>query len=207
MRSLFTAVAALLALPAAASTWKIDPAHSVATFSVRHMMVSNVRGEFGKMSGVVQQDDKDLTKSSVEVTVDTTTINTREPKRDAHLKSPDFFEVEKYPTMTFKSTRITKVDESHLKVAGNLTLHGVTKPVVFDAEVTPETPAMGKTVRGVTATTKLNRKDFGLNWNKTIEAGGVLVGDEVVVNVEFELHKEGPGSAAAKDAPPSAAAK
>src|SRR5512132_1873373 len=197
MRSLFT-VAALLALPAAASTWKIDPAHSVATFSVRHMMVSNVRGEFGKMSGVVQQDDKDLTKSSVEVTVDTTTINTREPKRDAHLKSPDFFDAEKYPTMTFKSTRITKVDESHLKVAGNLTLHGVTKPVVFDAEMTPETPAMGKTVGGVTATTKLNRKDFGLNWNKTIEAGGVLVGDEVVVNVEFELHKEAPGSAAAK---------
>jgi polyisoprenoid-binding protein YceI len=150
------------------------------------------------MSGAVQQDDKDITKSSVEVAVDTTTINTREPKRDTHLKSPDFFEVEKYPTMTFKSTRITKVDESHLKVAGNLTLHGVTKPVVFDAEITPEMAAMGKTVRGVTANTKLNRKDFGLNWNRAIEAGGVLVGDEVVVNVEFELHKESPGSAAAK---------
>lgn len=197
MRTLFTAVA-LLAFPAGASTWTIDPAHSVATFSVRHMMVSNVRGEFGKMSGTVQQDDKDITKSSVEVTVDTTTINTREPKRDTHLKSPDFFEVEKYPTMTFKSTHITKADESHLKVAGNLTLHGVTKPAVFDAEITPETAAMGKTVRGVTATTKLNRKDFGLNWNRAIEAGGVLVGDEVVVNVEFELHKEAPGSAAAK---------
>jgi polyisoprenoid-binding protein YceI len=197
MRSLFL-VAALLALPSAASTWEIDPAHSVATFSVRHMMVSNVRGEFGKMSGVVQQDDKDITKSSVDVTVDTTTINTREPKRDAHLKSPDFFEAEKYPTMTFKSTRITKVDESHLKVAGNLTLHGVTKPVVFDAEITPETAAMGQTVRGVTATTKLNRKDFGLNWNKTIEAGGVLVGDEVTVNVEFELHKKAASTAATK---------
>ena len=197
MRSLFL-VAALLALPSAASTWEIDPAHSVATFSVRHMMVSNVRGEFGKMSGVVQQDDKDITKSSVDVTVDTTTINTREPKRDAHLKSADFFEAEKYPTMTFKSTRITKVDESHLKVAGNLTLHGVTKPVVFDAEITPETVAMGTTVRGVAATTKLNRKDFGLNWNKTIEAGGVLVGDEVVVNVEFELHKKAASTAATK---------
>jgi polyisoprenoid-binding protein YceI len=197
MRSLFL-VAALLALPSAASTWEIDPAHSVATFSVRHMMVSNVRGEFGKMSGVVQQDDKDITKSSVDVTVDTTTINTREPKRDAHLKSADFFEADKYPTMTFKSTRITKVDESHLKVAGNLTLHGVTKPAVFDAEITPETAAMGKTVRGVTATTKLNRKDFGLNWNKAIEAGGVLVGDDVAVNVEFELHKKAPSTAATK---------
>jgi polyisoprenoid-binding protein YceI len=148
------------------------------------------------MSGTVQQDDKDITKSSIEVSVDTTTINTREPKRDNHLKSADFFEVEKYPTMTFKSSRITKVDPTHLKVEGNLTLHGVTKPVVFDAEITPETPAMGKTVRGVTATTKLNRKDFGLNWNRTIEAGGVLVGDDVVVNVEFELHKDASTTAA-----------
>ena len=191
----------LLSLPAAASTWEADPAHSVSAFSVRHMMVSNVKGDFGKTTATIQQDDKDITKSTVEVTVDTTTIDTRQPNRDTHLKSADFFDVEKFPTMTFKSTKITKGEGNKLKVEGNLTLHGVTKPVVFDAEVTPEitTPASGnkpaETRKGASATTKLNRKDYGLNWNKSLEAGGVLVGDEVIVNVELELVKK---SAAAK---------
>ena len=195
MRSLIAAVL-LLSLPAAASTWEGDPAHTTSTFSVRHMMVTNVRGEFGKTTATVQQDDKDITKSTVEVTIDTTTIDTRQPKRDAHLKSPDFFDVEKFPTMTFKSTKITKGEGSKLKVEGNLTLHGVTKPVIFDVDVTPEITNRGQTHKGVTANTKINRKDFGLNWNQTLETGGVLVGDDVQITIEAELHK--------KDAPTAA---
>ncbi len=194
MRS-FVALAALVALPAAASTWDIDPAHTESSFVVRHMMVSNVRGQFGKTTGVVQQDDKDVTKSSAQITIDTTTIDTREPKRDAHLKSPDFFDVEKFPTITFKSTKIVKGEGNTLKVTGDLTIHGVTKPVVLNVEHTPETLAGGKIRRGFTATTKINRKDYGLMWNKTIEAGGVLVGDDVTITVEGELIKQGPPSA------------
>jgi polyisoprenoid-binding protein YceI len=195
MRS-FVALAALVALPAAASTWDVDPAHTESSFVVKHMMVSNVRGQFGKTTGVIQQDDKDVTKSKAEITIDATTIDTRVDKRDAHLKSPDFFDVEKFPTITFKSTKITKGEGNNLKVDGDLTMHGVTKPVVLKVEYTPETLAGGKTLRGVTATTKVNRKDFGLNWNKTIEAGGVVVGDEVVITVEMELIKQGTPTAA-----------
>jgi len=195
VRSLLAA-ALLLSLPAAASTWEGDPAHTTSTFSVRHMMVTNVRGEFGKTTATVHQDDQDITKSTVEVTVDTTTIDTRQEKRDAHLKSPDFFDVAKYPTMTFKSTKITKGEGSKLKVEGNLTLHGVTKPVVFDVDVTPEVTNRGQTHKGVTASTKINRKDYGLNWNQTLEAGGVLVGDEVSIQVDMELKKVNPAPAA-----------
>ena len=190
MRS-FVALAALVALPAAASTWDIDPNHTESSFVVKHLMVSNVRGQFGKTTGTVQQDDKDITKSKAEITIDATTINTRVEKRDAHLKSPDFFDVEKFPTITFKSTKITKGEGNALKAEGDLTIHGVTKPVVLNVEYTPETLAGGKMIRGLTATTKVNRKDFGLNWNKTIEAGGVMVGDEVTITVEAELHKQG----------------
>jgi polyisoprenoid-binding protein YceI len=195
MRSI-VALAALVALPAAASTWDVDPAHTESSFLVKHMMVSNVRGQFGKTTGVIQQDDKDVTKSKAEINIDATTIDTRVDKRDAHLKSPDFFDVEKFPTITFKSTKITKGEGNNLKVDGDLTMHGVTKPVVLKVEYTPETLAGGKTLRGVTATTKVNRKDFGLNWNKTIEAGGVVVGDEVVITVEMELIKQGTPTAA-----------
>ena len=195
MRS-FVALAALVALPAAASTWDIDPNHTESSFVVKHLMVSNVRGQFGKTTGTVQQDDKDITKSKAEITIDATTINTRVEKRDAHLKSPDFFDVEKFPTITFKSTKITKGEGNALKAEGDLTIHGVTKPVVLNVEYTPETLAGGKMIRGLTATTKVNRKDFGLNWNKTIEAGGVMVGDEVTITVEAELHKQGAPTAA-----------
>lgn len=194
MRS-FVALAALVALPAAASTWDVDPAHTESSFVVRHMMVSNVRGQFGKTTGVIQQDDKDLSKSSAEITIDATTVDTREPKRDAHLRSPDFFDVEKFPTITFKSTKVTKGEGNALKVSGDLTIHGVTKPVVLNLEYTPETLAGGKMRRGLTATTKVNRKDYGLLWNKSIEAGGVIVGDEVTINVEMELIKQGPPTA------------
>jgi polyisoprenoid-binding protein YceI len=189
MRS-FVVLAALVALPAAASTWDVDPNHTESSFVVKHMMVSNVRGQFGKTTGVIQQDDKDITKSKAEITIDATTIDTRVAKRDAHLKSPDFFDVEKFPTITFKSTKVTKGAGNTLKVDGDLTIHGVTKPVVLNVEYTPETLAGGKTLRGLTATTKVNRKDFGLNWNKAIEAGGLMVGDEVSITVEMELDKQ-----------------
>jgi polyisoprenoid-binding protein YceI len=195
MRSL-VALATLVALPAAASTWEIDPNHTESSFVVKHLMVANVRGQFGKTTGTIQQDDKDITKSKAEITIDASTINTRVEKRDAHLKSPDFFDVAKFPTITFKSTKITKGEGNALKAEGDLTIHGVTKPVVLNVEYTPETLAGGKTVRGLTATTKINRKDFGLNWNRTIEAGGVMVGEEVSITVEAELHRKEPPTAA-----------
>ena len=195
MRS-FVALAALVALPAAASTWEIDPNHTESSFVVKHLMVSNVRGQFGKTTGTIVQDDKDITKSKADLTIDATTVNTRVDKRDAHLKSPDFFDVEKFPTITFKSTKIVKGEGNTLKAEGDLTIHGVTRPVVLNVEYTPETLAGGKTIRGLTATTKINRKDFGLNWNRTIEAGGVMVGEEVAITVEAEIHK--------KDAPTAA---
>jgi len=159
-------------------------------------MVSNVRGQFGKTTGTVTQDDKDVTKSKVEITIDAKTIDTRVDKRDAHLKSPDFFDVEKFPTITFKSTKITKAEGNNVKMEGDLTIHGVTKPVVVNVEQTPDTLAGGKTIRGFTATTKINRKDFGLNWNRTIEAGGVMVGEDVAITVEGELHRKDAASAA-----------
>ncbi len=203
MRVLFTPAAlAVLALSslASASTWEIDPAHSAAQFSVRHMMVSNVRGEFGKMSGWVNLDDKDLGRSTAEATIDTTTISTREPNRDKHLKSADFFDVEKYPAITFKSTSFKKVGPEKYKVAGDLTLHGVTKPIVLDVEAPDAVSKLqGTERRGATATTTLNRKDFGLVWNKPLETGGVTVGEQVVITLDLELMKKpGAGQKAAK---------
>jgi polyisoprenoid-binding protein YceI len=195
MRSL-VALVTLVALPAAASTWEIDPNHTESSFVVKHLMVSNVRGQFGKTTGTVQQDDKDISKSKVEIVIDAKTIDTRVDKRDAHLKSPDFFDVEKFPTITFKSTKITKTEGNNVKMEGDLTIHGVTKPVVIKVEQTPDTLATGKTIRGFTATTKVNRKDFGLTWNRAIEGGGVLVGEDVAITVEGELHR--------KDAPTAA---
>lgn len=185
--STFVLVAGL-ASPALASEWTLDPAHTAAQFSVKHLMVSTVRGQFQKVSGSVHLDDKDITKSSLEVTIDATSIFTREAKRDAHLKSPDFFDVEKFPTLTFKSTKVEKSGDK-LLVTGDLTIRGVTKPVTLTVE--GPTPAVkgpwGNTARGVSATGKLNRKDFGLNWNKALEAGGVLVGDEVQLFIDAEL--------------------
>ena len=203
MRVRFTP-AALTALAvsslASASSWEIDPANSAAQFSVRHMMVSTVRGGFGKMTGWVNLDDKDLGRSTAEATIDTTTINTREPNRDKHLKSADFFDVEKYPTITFKSTSFKKVGPEKYKVAGDLTLHGVTKPIVLDVEAPDAVSKLqGTERRGATATTTLNRKDFGLVWNKPLETGGVAVGEQVVITLDLELMKKpGAGQKAAK---------
>ncbi|MFZ5469507.1 MAG: YceI family protein [Myxococcota bacterium] len=175
-----------------AATWEIDPSHSAATFAVRHMMITNVKGEFGKLSGTVELDDKDATKSKVEATIDATTINTREPKRDGHLKTADFFDVQKHPNLIFKSKKIVKAGANRLKVTGDLTMRGVTKEVVLDVETTNEAKdPYGNTRRGATATTKLNRTDWGLKWNQALEAGGVLVGEEVQVFIDLSLVKKG----------------
>ncbi|MGC4000535.1 MAG: YceI family protein [Anaeromyxobacter sp.] len=200
MKRLALVVLSLALLPAAAlaqaSTWDLDSAHTHSAFTVRHLVITNVRGEFGKTTGKVVLDEKDVTKSTVEASIDATTIDTREPKRDAHLKSPDFFDVEKYPAITFKSTKVEKAG-SGLKVTGDLTMHGVTKQVVLDvAGPTAEIKdPWGKTRRGIAATTTVNRKDFGLNWNKAVEAGPV-VGDEVKIEIEAELVKADAAAAA-----------
>jgi polyisoprenoid-binding protein YceI len=195
---------AVLAAPSLAlgSTWEIDTAHASANFSIRHLMVSNVKGTFGKVTGTINLDDKDITKSTVEATIDVNTLSTANEQRDAHLKSPDFFDVAKFPTMTFKSKKVEKAGEGKLKVTGDLTIHGVTKPVTLDV-VGPakeaKNPFSGAMHSGVSATTKFNRKDFGLTWNKAVESGGVMVGEEVDVSLDLELIK--------KDAAPAAQPK
>jgi polyisoprenoid-binding protein YceI len=183
-------VAALAPTAGLASTWEIDPAHSRASFSIKHLVISTVRGDFGKTTGKVVIDDADISRSSAEANVDVSTVDTRVPPRDADLRSSNFFDVAKYPTMTFKSTKVERAGDGKLKVTGDLTLHGVTKHVVLDVEgPTPEIKGMrGEARRGVSATTMLNRKDFGLTWNKMIEAGPV-VGDSVNVEVSVELVK------------------
>ena len=186
-------LAALLALaPLAAlaepSTWNIDPAHTQSMFTVRHMVISSVKGQFEKTTGTVQLDDKNLTRSTVDATIDASTIDTRVTNRDNDLRSPNFFDVAKYPTITFKSTKVEKAGDGKLKVTGDLTMHGVTKPVVLDVE--GPTSAIkdpgGHTRRGLSASTTINRKDFGLQYNKMIEAGPV-VGDDVKIEIEAEL--------------------
>jgi len=193
-RFLLSAVVSIALGPsfASASTWQVDSAHTAVQFAVRHLMVSTVRGTLGKATGTVNLDEGDPTKSTVEASIDVNGIDTREPKRDQHLKSPDFFDVEKYPTVTFKSKKVTKVSDTKFKVAGDLTMHGVTKEVVLDVEGTPKplTDPFGNVKLGGIATTKVNRKDFGINWSSAMDGGGVVVGDEVDVTIDIELLKK-----------------
>ena len=188
VRRLFIASAVALSAPALAVAWQIDPAHSNVSFSVRHMMVSNVRGEFTKVSGTVEGDEKAPTQAVINATIDASSINTREEKRDTHLKSADFLDVAKYPTITFKSKKIEPSGAAQFKVTGDLTLHGVTKEVVLDvSDVTaPIKDPMGKTRAGAQATTKIDRKDFGINWSKVMDGGGLMVGDEVAISIDVE---------------------
>ncbi len=206
MKIAFTVLALSLAAPAtglaASSTWDIDEAHTNAGFSVRHLMVSNVKGEFGKTTGTLVLDETDVTKSTVEATIDAATIDTREAKRDGHLKSADFFDVEKHPSITFKSTKVEKVKgaKEKLKVTGDLTIKGVTKAVVLDvtmpATETKLPKEMGGVVkRGAVATTKINRHDFDISWNSKLDGGGVVVGDQVAITLEIELNKRADGPA------------
>jgi polyisoprenoid-binding protein YceI len=176
---------------AATTTWNIDPVHSAAEFKVKHMMISNVKGHFTGVKGVLTLDETDLTKSHLEASIDAASITTRDAQRDAHLKSADFLEAEKFPVLSFKSTRVSRVGDGELAVSGDLTIHGVTRNVVFTVE-NPTAPAKdpwGNTRIGLSATTKINRKDFGLNWNAALETGGILVGDEVTVTLDVQFVK------------------
>ena len=170
-------------------TYTIDPAHSTAGFKVRHLMVANVRGEFSGVTGTVVHDAENPANSSIQATIDARTVHTRDEQRDAHLKSADFLDVEKYPTITFVSTKVQKVGQGEGKVTGNLTLHGITKEVVLDVEgPAPEVKdPWGNTKSGASASTKIKRSDFGLVWNAALETGGVLVGEEVQITLEVEL--------------------
>lgn len=173
------------------STWNIDPVHTMAEFKVRHMMITNVKGHFTGVTGVLTLDGQDITKSHVEASIDAASINTRETDRDTHLKSADFLDVEKFPKLTFASTRVTRTGDGELQVEGDLTIHGVTRKVTFAVEgpTRPGKDPWGNTRIGWTATTKINRKDFGLTWNTALETGGILVGDEVTITFDVEAIK------------------
>jgi polyisoprenoid-binding protein YceI len=190
-----TALAAALSLPAAAatSTWQIDPNHSAAQFAVRHLAISTVRGAFSKVSGTVQLDDKDISKSTVDVTIDAASVDTRVPDRDKDLRSDHFFDVEKYPTLSFKSTKVEQVEAGKLKVTGDLTIHGVTKQVVLEVEgpTAPVKDPWGNQRAAANASTKINRQDFGVKWNAKMDNGGWVVGDDVAITIDVELVQKG----------------
>jgi polyisoprenoid-binding protein YceI len=177
--------------PSSVITWKLDPAHSSADFKVKHMMISNVKGSFSGLNGTLVEDPTDPTRSSVEASVDVTTVSTGDPQRDGHLKSADFFDAEKYPKMTFKSTAVKRTGEGEYSVTGDLTLHGVTKAVTFEVEgpSAPGKDPWGNTRIGLSASTKINRKDFGLSWNSALETGGILVGEDVTITLDVQFIK------------------
>jgi polyisoprenoid-binding protein YceI len=177
---------------ARAAAYEIDSSHSSVGFAVRHMMVSTVRGTFGKVTGTVNWDDRALNESKIDAVIDAASIDTRDEKRDQHLRNPDFFDVAKYPVITFKSTEVKKVSEGKYKVTGNLTIRGVAKSVVLnvDAPKAEIKDPWGNIKRGATATTTLNRRDFGLTWNKALETGGVVVGEKVDVTLDLELTRK-----------------
>jgi polyisoprenoid-binding protein YceI len=177
--------------------WSADPVHSSIGFSVRHLVVSKVRGKFGRWTGSIRMDEHDLAATQVDVSIETASVDTGVEQRDNHLRSADFFDVEKFPAMTFKSTRVEKKD-GELHLHGSLTLHGVTQPVVLIVEFagTQKDP-WGGLRAGFSARTSLDRKEFGLTWNQLIEAGGVAVGDKVEIDIEIEAVKQVPAAAAA----------
>jgi polyisoprenoid-binding protein YceI len=181
-------ITALSALLAPAETWTIDQAHSSAQFAVRHMMISTVRGDFSKLTGKVEYDPAKPGATKIDATIDVASIDTRVPARDNHLKGADFFDVAKYPTMSFVSKSVEPAGSGKLKVIGDLTLHGVTKQVVLDVDG-PSGVIKNRqgSKMGATATTKISRKDFGLTWNQMLEAGGVAVSDEVNITLDLEL--------------------
>jgi polyisoprenoid-binding protein YceI len=171
------------------TTYNIDPAHSGAHFTVRHMMVTNVRGSFKKVTGTVTYDSESPAASSVQAEIDAASINTNDEQRDAHLRSADFLDVEKFPTITFRSTSAQPEGEGEWKVSGDLTIHGVTRPVTLHVEgLAPEGKDPWGNIRsGASATAKIKRSDFGLTWNAALEAGGLLVGDELKIELELAL--------------------
>ena len=188
------AIACLLSLPAAAATatWKIDPAHTAAQFAVKHLMISTVRGNFKAVNGTINWDESDVTKSTVNVTIDATTVDTGEPARDKDLKSDKFFDTANNPTLTFKSTKVEQAGAGKLKVTGDLTIRGITKQVVLDVDgpsASVKDP-WGNTRSALSASTKINRQDFGVKWNASIDGGGVVVGDDVNITIDLEMVKQ-----------------
>src|SRR5258705_9235875 len=194
--ALTAGLAAALSLPVAAanSNWQIDPAHSSAQFSVRHLAISTVRGAFSKVTGSVVLDDKDISKSTVEVTIDANSVDTRVPDRDNDLRSEKFFDVAHYPSITFKSKRVEQIAPGKLKVTGDLTIRGTTKEVVLDVEgpAAPMKDPWGNTRTAANATTRINRQDFGVRWNATLDNGGVGVGDDGNITIDAEMIKQAP---------------
>ena len=188
MRRLLMIVLVVFTRPALAATWEIDPAHTSVQFSVRHMMISNVRGELRKVAGTVQADDKDPTRSTIEATIDAASVDTREAKRDEHLRSKDFLDVEQFPTITFKSKKITKAGTGRYKVVGDLTLHGVTREVTLDVHgpTPPMTDPRGTVRAGAEATARIDRRDFGITWSKALDGGGIMVGNDLDVTIDVE---------------------
>ncbi len=180
------------------TTWRIDPAHSHVEFAVKHLMVATVKGRFADVEGTILVNEADPAGSHVDVNIAAASVDTREPQRDAHLRSPDFFDADRYPYLTFRSSRVVPKGNGEFTVYGDLTIRGVTRPVALEGEYlgTSQSP-FGFTVAGFSARTRINRKDFGLTWNAPLETGGVLVGDEVRVSLEVEaVREEAPSGAA-----------
>ena len=171
--------------------WQIDPSHSAVNFSARHMMLSTVRGQFEKFSGTVDFDEANPAAAAVDVTIEAASVNTKDEKRDGHLKSPDFFDVEKFPGLSFKSKNVQVIDSNHAKLNGDLTIKGISKPVVLDVEYHGQVKSpWGTTNAGFSASTKINREDWGLTWNAPLETGGVLVGKDIKIELELETIKQ-----------------
>ena len=184
------AAVGFLSVPAAEAqtSWNIDPAHSAAQFRIKHLMINNVSGSFDKMSGTIFFDGKDYASVQVNALIKTSSIDTREPKRDEHLRSADFFDADTYPDITFKSKRVQNITGSRFELTGDLTMRGVTKEVVLQVEASPVIKGMGGEKRiGVYATTRVDRQDFGIKWNRALDAGGVVVGNEVAITLDLEL--------------------
>ncbi|MEN9938885.1 MAG: hypothetical protein RLZZ387_5464 [Chloroflexota bacterium] len=171
--------------------WQIDASHSQIQFSVRHMMISKARGVFEKFEGTIEADESNPVGATVDVTIDVASINTKDENRDNHLRGADFFDVATYPTITFKSTKLELTDAEHGKLYGDLTIRGVTKPVVLNVEYQGQAKSpWGTTSAGFSATSKINRTDFGLVWNVALETGGLLVGEEITIDIELEMVKQ-----------------
>jgi polyisoprenoid-binding protein YceI len=186
-----TNMSAINASDANTSTWTIDPVHTVVEFKVKHMMISNVKGQFSKVTGALTLDEAALENSQVEGSIDAASLETRDAQRDAHLKSADFFDVEKFPALSFKSTKISLIRAGELAIEGELTIRDITRKVLFDVEgpTPPARDPWGNTRVAVSATTKISRKDFGLTWNAALESGGILVGDEVTITLDVQFVK------------------
>jgi len=171
--------------------WQIDSAHSHIQFSVRHMMISTVRGRFNEFSGTVAFDEDNPTSSTIDVTIDVTSIDTREQQRDDHLRSPDFFDAANFPNMTFKSKQIEKTGDNNGRLIGDLTIKDITKEVALDVEYAGQAQSpWGTTNAGFSASGSIDRKEFGLTWNQALETGGILVGDRIKIDIEVELIKQ-----------------